>query len=121
MTQRGRKSEASLEVAELAPIIGRPPPPADLTPEQAAVWSRVVECESPGFIKASQFGLLTNYCVLEARSRTEGLETKELVQISHEMTSIARSLRLTNQSRYVPDKASLRAPGGSRPWAFHQS
>src|SRR4051812_29825321 len=120
MKQRGRQSEASLEVAELAPIVGRPPPPADLTPEQAVVWRRVVECESPGFIKASQFGLLTNYCVLEARSRTP-LETKELVQISHEMTSIARSLRLTNQSRYQPDKASLRTGGAARPWAFHQS
>ena len=124
MTQRGRKSDASLEVAELAPVIARPPPPERLTPEQAAIWRRIVECENPGFFKASQFGMLANYCVLEAMSERPvelEIDSAEFIRISHEMTSIARSLRLTNQARYVPDKAVLRPGAGARPWAFHQS
>ena len=124
MKQRGRKSEASLQVAELAPKVGRPPPPDYLTDEQALIWRRIVDCERPGFIKSSQFGLLANYCVLEDLSRRLDLddanERKELRQISHEMTSIARSLRLTNQSRYTPETAARKSETseGPRPWEW---
>jgi hypothetical protein len=115
MKQRGRKSEASLEIAELAPVVARPPAPERLTAEQAAIWTRVIGCESPGFIKESQFGLLANYCVLESASFTAS--ALDLLKISHEMTSIARALRLTNQSRMYPDTAGRKAAAAvERPW-----
>jgi hypothetical protein len=116
----GRKSEASLEVAQMAPIVARPEPPDRLKAAEAAVWRRIVECESPGFIKASQFGMLATYCVLEAKTE-QPVETAELIKISHEMGSIARALRLTNQSRYRPEAAERKSGAGARPWAFHKS
>ena len=121
MKQRGRKSDAALEVAQMAPAVARPPPPAHLTPAQAAVWTRVIECERPGFIKSTQYGLLESYCMLEAARNALNLDDaagrKELVQISLGMHSIARGLRLTNQSRYHPEKAATLAnQAGERPW-----
>jgi hypothetical protein len=122
MIQRGRESEEARKVAELAPPIPRPEPPDNLTPAQAVIWRRIVDCEAAGWFKPSQFGMLTNYCRLEvwgdelaisADSKAKG----EFIRVSHEMIAIARSLRLTHQSRYYPEAAGRKAAaGGARPW-----
>lgn len=124
MKQRGRVSEAALEVAELAKDIGRPPPPDNLTPAQAAVWTSIVDCEAQGWFKPTQFGMLANYCRLHIRcdelavaiGQSDDALTKFL-RCSHELTSIARSLRLTHQSRYYPETAGKKSSAtGPRPW-----
>jgi hypothetical protein len=80
----------------------------------------VIDCERPGFIKSSQYGLLANYCIFEDMSNTQDLEPGDRIKVSHEMTSITRSLRLTNQSRYTPETAARKADGGGRrPWELN--
>ena len=122
MIQRGRKSEESLKLAEMAPKIARPDPADGLTEAQAVVWRRIVGCEAEGWFKASQLGLLANYCRLEVwsnelASAVDAKERREFIAISHEMASVARALRLTNQSRYYPEQAGRKAAAAqSRPW-----
>lgn len=120
----------------------RPPPPEDLTAEQAALWRDIVETEPADvFDSAARRHLLRLYCehaVFRAslqslidRSPVEALcddakgrgfevmlrardrETKQLV-------SLATRMRLTNQSRYTPGAAGSAARNdtgaGPRPW-----
>lgn len=122
MKQRGRESEAALQVAELAPKVGRPDPPDYLKPGEAQVWTDIVDTEAAGWFKKSQFGMLANLCRLQNYcneiANSPAPNWQEFRQCSHELTSIARSLRLTHQSRYYPETAGKKASTstGPRPW-----
>jgi hypothetical protein len=139
MAQRGRKSTASLSVIQ-GSIDRRPSPPIELTDEEAEVWERTVSGEA-----ADVFGtpatqqMLKDYCrhvvaaerlglVIESHMQTteSDVSLKDLDRLlkmrDRETKAIAdkaTKLRLTNQSRYTPDRASTAAKNNlkaDKPW-----
>jgi hypothetical protein len=136
MTQRGRRSVASLSVAPIGER--RPPPPDTLTPAQADIWRRIVGVYPPEYFRPDSFDLLSAYCqhvdtaaMLNCEidrfkpgwlSDEDGLKRyKTLLECrdreSRTTMALARSMRLTHQSKYT-DKAaaSVQRTEGSRPW-----
>jgi len=140
MRTRGRRSAAEMAVVD-GGFAKRPEPPSILTFRQVEIWNEVVSSEPAEFFNTGATrGLLAEYCIhreetekitrvinrytsasLTSHSETQDyhnflrmrdLETKLVV-------SLARSLRLTNQSRYE-DRTAARdarkvAPG-PKPW-----
>jgi len=120
---------------------GRPPPPADLTEAQAAIWRSVVETEPTElFGTAATRTLLADYCRARETVATysglvqsfdaEWLKTEDGlnrfrsicrgrdVEVRAAVT-LAMKLRLTNQSRYEKDAAAVagrKVAKGARPW-----
>jgi hypothetical protein len=141
MKQRGRKSEAALATVTAFPI-RLLAPPADLSVEEAEVWSRVAATKPGDWWDAGSIPLLAQYCRATVQAeliadlvRQVGSavltdanklgEYKELRKIqgalSGEITTLARSMRLTQQSRYNAknsDTASRQA-NGRKPWQTH--
>jgi hypothetical protein len=63
-----RKSAAALAVVK--PITDhRPPPPKDLSEQQAGEWRAIVGRMPSGFFTREMFGLLTAYCQHASASR----------------------------------------------------
>ena len=114
-------------------------PPTDLSAEQADVWASVVVTKPADWFDAGSVPLLAAYCraVVESRkvaflveSMTaemllldDGLKRyKDLrrlqAELSGEVNTLARAMRLTQQAKYRADAASV-ADGkakGARPW-----
>jgi hypothetical protein len=68
MGKRGRKSSAELSV--VTPLkTRRPPPPEDLTEEQASEWRAVVSRMPPDWFTREHFALLADYCRHVCRAR----------------------------------------------------
>ena len=138
MKQAGRKSAASLAVVQAIPISFLKPP-ADLSLEEAQVWASVVATKPSDWFDAGSVPMLSQYCravvqseliagLVESTGKAmmtdpdELLRYKELRKIqgslSSEMLALARSMRLTQQSRYNAknsDTASRKA-NGAKPW-----
>lgn len=142
MRQRGIRSKA----AELAVVIPgefgkRPEPPDFLTERQAEIWRETTSSEPTEFFSsAASRGLLADYCRhRESAENVSGIidtfkpewlkngegvkRYQALLRIRETETTaamrMARSLRLTNQSRYMPNKAAragLNAAMGPKPW-----
>ena len=116
--------------------------PADLSHEEAAVWAKVVATKPGDWWDAGSVPILAQYaraCVQSdlvaelVRTVSQALLTdpdelgryKELrkiqAQLSGEMSTLARSMRLTQQARYRADKADTtsRKASGNRPWQTH--
>ena len=139
MKQRGRKSSAELATVTAMPL-RMVQPPEDLSPEESSVWARVTATKPSEWWDAGSVPLLAQYCraVVQSelvselvRSVGQAMLTdpdelgryKELRKIqnalSGEITSLARSMRLTQQSRYNAknsDTASRKGGGPSKPW-----
>ena len=138
MTQRGRKSTASLATVTAMPVRFLAPPD-DLSPEEAEVWGRVIATKPGDWWDAGSTPLLAQYARATVQSemvaelvRRVGLalasDPDELVrykelrkiqnQLSIEMSTLARSMRLTQQARYRADKAEphARKATGNKPW-----
>ena len=139
MDQRGKKSLASLSVVPV-PMDRMLPPPADLTPAQAELWSAVVATKPSDWFQADSLPLLTQYCkavdghrIVSAQvdefdpewlKTDEGLRRYERLLAMQDRQaklscSLATKMRLTQQSRYGArgaDRADARA-NGSRPWS----
>jgi hypothetical protein len=134
MGDRGRKSSA--ELAVIQPSVTRllPPPPSDLTPEQAEIWRFVIASKSGDLIAPEAYPVLTEYCravtaasqiAQQLRVITEKWQTKNsddalmpdnvLVRIDklHAMQDRMRSaiaslsvkLRLSPSTQVHPEKA----------------
>lgn len=140
MARRGRKSAASLAV--VTPLPGqRPEPPRELTKAQAAVWRAVVATKPADWFTEDTHPLLVKYCkhittscVLDQQidefpahllADEDGLKRYEALLRMREretraMTALARSMRLTQQSRYKAETAATKAGGVSsrKPWEF---
>jgi hypothetical protein len=136
--QRGRKSEAALATVTALPI-RLLQPPADLSVEEAQVWGRVAATKPGDWWDAGSIPLLAQYCraTVQAELIADLLRQtassmlsdpgqlgtyKELRKIqaalSAELNTLARSMRLTQQSRYNAknsDTASRKATG-RKPW-----
>jgi hypothetical protein len=118
------------------------PIPPDLSPEEGEVWSRIAATKPGEWWDAGSAPLLAQY----ARATVQSEMVAELVrrvaltlvtdpdelgrykelrkiqaQLSGEMSTLARSMRLTQQARYRADKADTtsRKASGSRPWQTH--
>ncbi|HEY2243479.1 MAG TPA: hypothetical protein VGH47_04545 [Xanthobacteraceae bacterium] len=142
MIKRGRVSAAEKNITVIAGAFGeRPAPPADFNERQAEIWRQIVASE-PGefFNTATVRDMLANLCRhREAADRLavviDGFELEWLksdegsrryalllrmrVQETRAAASFATKLRLTNQSRYVPDTAARMARDGlkgTKPW-----
>jgi phage terminase small subunit len=141
MNKRGRKSAAAIEAELLrlpvptTPATG-PDAPYDLTDEEAKVWRGIVNTMPSSWFTRETHDLLSSYCrhvvsasfvsreITRFQERSDWITTDEGVARLHKLTgirerearaaqSIARSLRLTPQARYRPEKAG-RMSGGFR-------
>lgn len=111
-------------------------PAPGLTDEQAKVWRETVEARSADYFGEDAAPLLEEYCrvvvmcrllAVQIEAALAGGEPGELKALldmrdkeSRRMTSIATKLRITNQSRYTPDKAAVKARkgAGGKVWQF---
>jgi hypothetical protein len=130
MKQRGKKSaESKLSVVSVTGS-SRVSPPDDLTTEERAMWSDITATKAPEFFDSGSALLLAELCRLKTSVdlvaqqikdfdpdwlvTDEGLKRyKVLADIRDKaqgrMNMLARSLRLTNQSRYQPVTAATRS------------
>lgn len=134
----GRKSTAALASVTALPV-RLLEPPDDLSAEQAEVWASVVVTKPGDWLDAGSIPLLAAYCraVVESRKVAALVESmtgdmlllddglkryKDLrrlqAELSGEVNTLARAMRLTQQSKYRADAAAV-ADGrakGARPW-----
>ena len=136
MRQRGRKSRANLSVVP-ATLPQRPEPPADLTPEQADEWTRIVASLPVSYFAPENYALLSQL----VRHVSYGRSIAALIDETDQMTkdglnrygrllkmhqresmaiaSLSTKLRLTVQSRLRPSTAAslaANAPTQRKPW-----
>lgn len=115
-------------------------PAPGLTADEAIVWRETVEARSADYFSQDAAPLLEEYCRVVVMCRMlavqieallaggdkddVGVGLKNLLDMrdkeSRRLTSIATKLRITNQSRYTPDKAAVKARkgGGGKVWQF---
>ena len=119
----------------------RPPPPAELTPEQSEEWRAVASTMPSGWFGRESYPLLASYCWHVCRSRwlaskidtdadrllkIEGgvaLLDKLFAMAEREGRAVlahARSLRLTQQSRYDARTAGRQAMNAA-PASYYES
>ena len=134
----GRKSTAALASVTALPV-RLLAPPHDLSAEQSEVWGAVVATKPADWFDAGSVPLLAAYCraVVESRKVSALVESmtadmlllddglkryKDLrrlqAELSGEVNTLARAMRLTQQARYRADAAAV-ADGkakGARPW-----
>lgn len=129
MKQKGRKSAASLSVVSTVSRT-RPSPPSELNDTEKELWNRVTATKTVDFFDDGVVPLLTEYCRLKTSIDLlafaindfdpEWLKTddgvrryKQLADIRDKaqgrMIALARSMRLTNQSRYPAQTAATRS------------
>lgn len=139
MAKRGKKSAAELAVVPIEAGLRRPEPPSDLPEQQCEVWRAVVDAEPADLLRtgASQLllrrlcahvvnawriDLLVERCATADELGDVGEYDKLLSMAEREsraITALARALRLTNQSRYTPQRAGTagrRPSRGDVPW-----
>lgn len=140
MTQRGRKSAASLAVVQLAGVgVPRVPPPSRLTAAQRSIWLETVNSKPAEWFGPEHAPLLEQYVrhVVSARvlaeqiaefdpewlKDDEGLKRYERLLRMHELegraaSSLATRMRITQQSVYRADKAATLAGKvtARKPW-----
>lgn len=139
MRQKGRKSAAQLSVVANNLDL-RPAPPEDLFPHEAEMWTEIVTSRAHDFFDVATQPLLKEYVRLQTQVdmmaeeidsfEAPWLKTEDGVkrfrnlatirdQAQGRMIALARTMRLTQQARYVPDKANNRPRGGKeqpKPW-----
>ncbi len=128
MKQRGRKSAAKLAVVEQT-IETRPKAPDTLTDSEKTLWNAITASRQCDFFDEATLPLLREYCRLHTAvercaaqlndfddgwlSTDEGVKRfRNLENVRDQkqgrMVALARAMRLTQQARYVPDKAKNR-------------
>lgn len=133
MGTRGKKSAEALSVVTVLPE--RPRPPAELNGQERDIWDAVVNSHPGGWITKDAYPVLVQY----ARHTIRALRLAQLIQQEEDaddfnvdrwqallaeqrresatILALARSMRLTHQSRYRADSAKARPQdGGRRPW-----
>lgn len=130
-----RKSKESMQVARVEPLrrIERLRPPPGMSPRENEIWLGVVNPLPADYLKPEMGEQLKAYCFHQAMA--ERLAAKlassdpdgewlklSAQQIAHSKAALAfaRSLRLTNQARQLPDmvgRKTLQDPrNGRKPW-----
>jgi hypothetical protein len=134
MEGRGRKSTASLTVVSSNPTqaLRRPEPPSDLTSEQSEEWVAVVNRLPADWFPRETHPVLVSYvrhivagrhiaqliAKLEKGKTVDIDEYDKLLKLQERetraVTACARSMRLTQQTSYLPTK---KKPGPvENPW-----
>lgn len=140
MKQRGKKSAASLVLAETLEISPRQLPPAELDETEAATWMALVNSKPAEWFQADTRQLLLAYCrhtataaVLDQQIAgfepawmvdTDGIDRyRKLTDMREKqtraLTSLSRSMRLTQQSQSHPVTAARTAAKSAKskkPW-----
>lgn len=137
MESRGRQSESEREVSSVVRIADvRPEPPAELGPDEAIEWRRVVNSMPLGWYRNEYHGVLIPYCeqivvgrqcAAQARELTDkfGADldlyiklTKMAERANRAVDKFGTTLRVTPQSRYDREKAARDSNKGQnqRPW-----
>jgi hypothetical protein len=139
----GRKGEFGTSAAEAAqaalaivPGTGRPPPPDDLTKEEAALWTMYVNAMSPNYFTPETRPVLAELCKAVVNSGrvheeikrvrdSEFTDMDELAQVlklaaaaTKAVDSLSDRLRLTKKSRFTDHQAAAEQARASysRPW-----
>ena len=139
MKQKGRKSTAKLSIIS-GETLPRPAAPDDLLPDERLLWDAITSTRMPDFFDVATLPLLSEYCRLKTRvdllaEQLEDFDSQWLAtedgvkrykslagccdQAQGRMISLARTMRLTQQSRYVPDKQAAKpiaSTGSTRLW-----
>ena len=148
MGARGPKSSAALAVVSSVSEY-RPPPPKELTAEQAEEWQAIVVRLPNGWFARETHGLLVAYLRHWSTCRflSKQIDAFNPAWIAEDggferysswlalrcretkaMADLATKLRLTNQSRYMPSTAARQAQqpfgyideaGRMKPWQKH--
>jgi hypothetical protein len=133
MEKRGRKSAASLEVVHGVSAVRRPAPPVELTDEQAAEWTAIVERMPADWFPRETHPMLSQYCLHAVSQRKvstliENLLAQDEFSVDdydkllkmqeregRAMSSLATRMRISQQAQYNKDK---KKGGGTvkRPW-----
>jgi len=137
MTQKGRKSAASLQVAQSVGIDQRLCPPVNLTPAQKAVWVTIVNARPAEWFRPEHAGMLTQYCRHKVQSDIlaqqleafdpawmadeDGLKQYDKLSAMMEretraINALLRSMRLTQQSLYSDRKTPGEIGKAAKPW-----
>ncbi|MEQ9464277.1 MAG: hypothetical protein RJQ10_11510 [Haliea sp.] len=136
MGTRGKQSSAALSVAPLSER--RPGPPETLTEAQAAIWKRIVGVYPADYFRPDSFDILAAYCrhvdaaailnheidryTSDWLTEDDGLKRyKTLLECrdreSRAAMALARSMRITHQSRYTEKAAaSVQRRSGKPIW-----
>lgn len=138
--QPGRKSAAAAATKPAASNARRPSAPRYLTKQQRALWKRIVDSKSADWFTEETLPILEAYVVHAVSAQVLSQRVAELeesgkcwngsaseyhklldlrLQESKAAEARARSLRLTNQSRWQPATAARKsAESGNqpRPW-----
>ncbi len=119
---RGRQSRADLAVVTSIETVRRPPPPSELTDEQASEWQAVVDRLPADWFARETLPMLAQYCrhVASARRVAQLLASSELSddfsvadydrllkmqeRESRCLASLATKMRISQQSTYDPKK-----------------
>jgi phage terminase small subunit len=139
MKQRGRKTTGTL-LATVELSQKRPGPPQSLNADMAALWHRVTGCFPADWFRPADWPLLESYCrhvyragVIDGQldkfkdewlTTDDGLKRyRSLLEARKSettlMQSLARSMRITHQSRVHKDTAARsveKVHTGPRPW-----
>lgn len=130
MKQRGRKSSESKALKPVDLTVRRLSPPSGLSAQQLNVWTATTGCYPAGYFRPSERDLLAMYCkhLAEAWRLSELIETLPDDQIkdlgtgslqaytrllkardteTRAATSLARSMRITHQSRATRHQAQI--------------
>jgi hypothetical protein len=124
-----RKSKAALQIADHASRIARLPVPAHLPKHLRAIWFSVTSALPADWFSAEQGALLERYCFHVARSRqleallarANPLKNATLFcriaraasAETRTVTGLARSMRLTQQSRMRAETARTKSKQGA--------
>jgi hypothetical protein len=135
MRQRGRKSAAELSVIVSPLAARRPAPPTELTAEQSEEWRAIVSRMPPDWFTRERFALLDQYCrhVCRARLMAKQIDDFDLEWLKDEagpgrldkfmamaeretraLNALARSMRLTHQSRLKAETAASKVGARSQ-------
>lgn len=137
MKQRGQQSAAALVTVTSMPM-RLLPAPLDLTEEESAIWCRVVATKPGDWWDAGNMPLLASMCRAVVQSELVGeqvrlvsahladddglarykLLRKLQAELSGEINTLARAMRLTQQSKYNTKSADTadRKASGRKPW-----
>lgn len=124
MRQRGRASAAALADVNVTATAARQEPPSNLSDEERALFTELVEACAPTHFVKSDLPLLVSFIqatLLVRRAATGMVDDPDLIAVFEKsvklQATLATRLRLAPQSRLDPKSVARQQPyEGPRPW-----
>lgn len=133
--KRGRKSTGQDVALKIIKMPDKPRAPKVLSDEEEKVWVSVIDVHEQAWLSQDQTPVLVQYCrhtiaaqrisqLIHNKEEAKTVDVKDYIELlkaqereSRAITALARSLRITNQSRYQSNNAQLRPDDGDpKPW-----